>query len=67
MRPDREGKRFVAAHVDEATHKDIRVLAALESTTVDGIMSAAVADYLKKRGRRVSRELTQKLRSLGIA
>ena len=47
-RPSRQGRRFVGTHVDPATAKEVKTLAADRTTTVQELMEEAIADLLKK-------------------
>jgi hypothetical protein len=52
-RPDRDGKRLLANHIDEETHRAFKSLAAKQGTTSVALMYEAVALVLAAHGERL--------------
>jgi hypothetical protein len=48
-RPDRTDTRLLGVHVKRALHKEIKLLAAKEGTTVSALFHEAFGDLFKKK------------------
>jgi hypothetical protein len=49
-RHDRKDTRLLGVHVKKALHRDIKLLAAREGTTVSALLHEAFGDLFKKKG-----------------
>ena len=64
-RPDRDGKRLLATHVDEVTHRAFKTLAAEQGTTSVALMHEAVGLVLAAHGKALPPPIRDHLKTNG--
>ena len=64
-RPDREGKRLLATHVDESVHRAFKTLAAEEGATGTAMMHEAIGHLLVAHGRAMPPMIRDHLKANG--
>jgi hypothetical protein len=66
VRPDRAGKRKIAAYVSSEVYRSFKMLAAEFGLNTDQAVSEALALLFKKYGKTPPADLCQKLQKLGL-